>query len=73
MTTKKIIEKYGRYKITTKKGLTFELIVEDWLKEGDYELGNVELIGTLNSEQRNDYINVISSLFEMSRKTEEEK
>lgn len=65
MTAEMTTEKYGRFKITTKKGLIFELIVADWLKEGDHELGKVELIETLATEQRNDYLDVIESLFEM--------
>lgn len=67
MTTEKTItDKYGRFKITTKKGLTFELIVEHWLKEGDYEFGKVELMETLNIEKRNDYLDAVNSLFKMS-------
>jgi hypothetical protein len=58
-------EKYTRLKITTKKGLIFEIILEDWLKEGDYEFGKVELIETLDTEQRNDYVDVIKNLFDM--------
>jgi hypothetical protein len=58
-------EKYNRLKITTKKGLTFEIILADWLKEGDYEFGKVELIETINAEQGNDYIDVVKNLFEI--------
>lgn len=58
-------EKYNRLKITTKKGYTFEIILADWFKEGDYEFGKVELIEDLNEEHRNDYINTIEDLFEM--------
>ena len=65
MTTEMTTEKYGRFKITTEKGLTFELVVAHWLKEGDHEFGKVELIETLSTEQRNDYLDVIESLFEM--------
>lgn len=57
--------KYNRLKITTKKGLTFEIILGDWLKEGDYEFGKVELIETLSIEQGDDYTKVIEDLFEM--------
>jgi len=59
------VEKYNRLKITTKKGLTFEIILADWLKEGDYEFGKVEVIETLSAEQGDDYINVIEKFFEM--------
>lgn len=72
MTTEMTTERYGRFKITTKKGLTFELIVADWLKEGDYEFGKVELTETLSTEQRNDYLNAVDSLFKMSGSGEEE-
>lgn len=58
-------EKYNRLKITTKKGLIFEIILADWLGEGDYEFGKVEVIETLNEEQRDDYIGVIKGLFEI--------
>lgn len=57
-------EKYNRLKITTKKGLIFEIIA-DWLEEGDYEFGKVELIEVLNKEQGNDYTKVIEDLIEM--------
>lgn len=59
------IEKYNRFKITTKKGLVFEIVLADWLKEGDYEFGKVEMVETLDVEQRNDYINVVKNLFEI--------
>lgn len=59
------IEKYNRLKITTKKGLTFEIILADWLKEGDYEFGKIEVIETLSIEQGNDHINVVEKLFEI--------
>ena len=66
MTKEKIdITKYNRLKITTKKGLIFEIILADWLKEGDYEFGKVELIETLDAKQGIDYFDVIESLFEM--------
>jgi hypothetical protein len=58
-------EKYNRLKVTTKKGLIFEIILADWFKEGDYEFGKVEVIETLSEEQRNDYINAVKNLFEM--------
>ncbi len=58
-------EKYNRLKITTKKGLIFEIIIADWLKEGDYEFGKIELIETISAEQGNDYIDVIKNLFEI--------
>lgn len=58
-------EKYNRLKITTKKGLIFEIILADWLKEGDYEFGKVEIIETLSAEQRGNYIDVIENLFEI--------
>ena len=58
-------EKYNRLKIITKKGLTFEIILPDWLKEGDYEFGKVEFVDTLDTERGKDYINVIESLFKM--------
>ncbi len=58
-------EKYNRLKVTTKKGLIFEIILADWLKEGDYEFGKVEAVETLNPEQGNDYIDVIENLFEI--------
>lgn len=58
-------EKYNRLKVTTKKGLIFEIILADWLKEGDYEFGKVEAIETLNSEQGNDYIDVVEKLLKM--------
>ena len=64
-------EKYGIFRITTKKGLTFELIVADWLKEGDYEFGKVELIETLSTEHKNDYFQAVDSLFEMCNSEEE--
>lgn len=63
-------DNYGRFKITTKKGLVFELIVADWLKEGDYNFGKVETIDILNVDQRDDYINAIESLFEMAEDKE---
>ncbi len=47
---------WNRYKITTKKGLIFELIIEDWLKPGEYYFGKIELIETLSKEQKEDYI-----------------
>ena len=58
-------EKYNRLKITTKKGLVFEIILADWLKEGDYEFGKVEATEVLNPEQEKDYISVIETLFGM--------
>jgi len=58
-------EKFNRLKITTKKGLTFEIILADWLKEGDYDFGKVEMIEPLNAEQGNDYIDVVENLFEI--------
>lgn len=58
-------EKYNRLKITTKKGLIFEIILADWLKEGDYEFGKVEMIETLSAEQGNDYIDVVKNLFDI--------
>ncbi len=58
-------EKFNRLKITTKKGLTFEIILADWLKEGDYDFGKVEMIESLNAEQGNDYIDVVENLFEI--------
>lgn len=57
-------EKYNRLKVTTKKGYTFEIVLPDFLKEGDYEFGKIELIETLNTEQRNDYIDVIEKLLQ---------
>jgi hypothetical protein len=66
------IEIYNRLKITTKKGLIFEIILADWLKEGDYEFGKVQFIETLNTEQGNDYINVIKNLFEMEEEHNDE-
>ena len=62
-----MIEKYNRLNITTKKGLTFEIIIADWLKEGDYEFGKIELVDILNEEQGNDYTNVVEKLFEMCK------
>lgn len=58
-------EKYDRLKITTKAGLVFEIILADWIGEGNYEFGKVELIDTLNEEQKDDYLNAIKSLFEI--------
>lgn len=58
-------EKYNRLKITTKKGLIFEIILADWLKEGDYEFGKVEMIDELSAEQGNDYIDVVKNLFDI--------
>lgn len=58
-------EKYNRLKITTKKELIFEIILADWLKEGDYEFGKVEMIEPLTPEQGNDYIDVVENLFEI--------
>jgi hypothetical protein len=58
-------EKYSRLKITTKKGLIFEIILANWLGEGDYEFGKVEVIETLSEEQRDDYIDAVKKLFEM--------
>lgn len=58
-------EKYNRLKITTKKGLIFEIILADWLKEGDYAFGKVEVIEPLTPEQGNDYIDVVQNLFEI--------
>lgn len=58
-------EKFNRLKITTKKGLAFEIILADWLKEGDYDFGKVEMIESLNAEQGNDYIDVVENLFEI--------
>lgn len=57
-------EKFNRLKITTKKGLIFEIIIAN-LKEGDYDFGKVEVLETLNPEQGKDYINVIENLFEI--------
>lgn len=56
-------EKYNRLKITTKKGLIFEIILADWLKEGDYAFGKVEVMEPLTPEQGNDYIDVVEKLF----------
>ena len=64
-------EKYIRFKITTKKGLVFEMILTDWLKEGNYEFGKVEVIDALIPEQEKDYISIIESLFEMCDGTDE--
>lgn len=58
-------EKYNRLKITTKKGLIFEIILADWLKEGDYTFGKIEVIEPLTSEQGNDYIDVVENLFDI--------
>ena len=64
-------EKYNRLKITTKKGLIFEIILADWLKEGDYEFGKVEMIEPLTPEQGNDYIDVVKNLFEICEDNDE--
>ena len=64
-------EKYNRLKITTKKGLIFDIILADWLKEGDYEFGKVEIIETLTPEQGNDYIDVVKNLFEICEDDDE--
>lgn len=58
-------EKYNRLKVTTKKGLIFEIILADWLKEGDHEFGKVEMIEPLSAEQGNDYIYTIENLLKM--------
>jgi len=58
-------EKYDRLKITTKKGFIFEIILANWIGEGDFKFGKVELIETLNEEQKDDYINTIKELFEI--------
>ena len=57
---------FKRFKITTKKGLVFEIILADWLKEGDYEFGKVEVTETLNPEQGDDYIKAVEQLYELS-------
>ena len=64
-------EKFNIFKITTKKGLIFEIILADWLKEGDYEFGKVERTGTLDPEQGNDYINAVEKLYEMGGENDE--
>jgi hypothetical protein len=64
-------EKYNRFKITTKKGLIFEIILAE-LKEGDYEFGKVEITDTLSTEQGNDYIDTIEKLFEICGYNDEE-
>ena len=61
-----VTDKYGRFKVTTKKGLVFELIVADWLKEGDYSFGKVESIEKLDVDHVADYISVVDSLFKMA-------
>ncbi len=66
-------EKYNRLKITTKKGLVFEIILTDWLKEGDYKFGKVEKIEELDEEQGNDYIDVIKNLFQILDEEEDEQ
>lgn len=58
-------EKYNRLKITTKNGLVFELVLADWLKEGDYKFGKVELVEELDKEQGKDYVKAIEDIFEM--------
>jgi len=35
---------WNRYKITSKKGLIFEMILGDWLKPGDYNFGRIEIV-----------------------------
>lgn len=72
MTDGDTTKKYNRLRITTKKGLTFELIITDWLEEGDYEFGRVELIESLNIERAKDYIHVIESLCDMSETEDDE-
>lgn len=62
--------KWNRYKITSKKGLIFEMILEDWLKPGDYNFGNVEIIETLNDKQRDDYINMEENIIKLWGKLE---
>lgn len=66
-------EKYNRLQITTKKGLIFEIILADWLKEGDYEFGKVEMLEELNADQGNDYMNVVEHLFEICDDDEDEE
>lgn len=47
---------WNRYKITTNKGLVFEIILGDWLKPGEHSFGKIELIERLSDQQRDDYI-----------------
>lgn len=47
---------WNRYRITTKKGFTFEIIIGDWLKTGEYKFGRIEFLEKLNDQQRDDYI-----------------
>ncbi len=63
-------EKYNRLKITTKKGFVFEIVIADWLTEGDYEFGKVELVEKINEEQAQDYIRVIENLCDMTEDDE---
>lgn len=58
-------EKYDRLKITTKKGLIFEIILANWLGEGNFTFGKVEVIERLNEEQKDDYMNAVKELFEI--------
>lgn len=57
---------WNRYRITTKKGFTFEIIIGDWLKPGEYKFGRIEFLEKLNDQQRDDYIETEEDIMRLS-------